>query len=750
MKINKIKSISKLGQYIDFEWPDGLDEFRRYNFFYGWNYSGKTSLSRIFRCLELHEVHCDYPDLNFSLLTEEGKTITNNDIVNDYSIRVFNEDFIEDNFAWNNENAEINPVIVLGKESRELEHKLKAKQNEKSKADEEIRKKKKQKADKERELDGKLTDKASEIRRILSITNPRDFDKTKLEDKVQALNSNYEANILSDDVAKLRDTLLSKKLEKIDTISVTLKLSSLIENIGAILKQEVTAQKIIEKLNQNLKLSEWVKEGIELHKNETICQFCGSQLREERLDELNKHFSREFNNLLRDIDSKEDELNNHKNYIEKLTIPDKARLYNEYQKEYETAFNRFKQITSAYAKAIDILSVELRRKKANPFTSLQLDSSINAETEDQLTLLIDEINQYINQHNNRIDILDTEKGKARQKLLTHYTAEFVKERTYFTYKRDISSLTNEIRNLNKKISEIQREISDIEREINASAIGAERINKYLKTFFGDDRLQIQLTEKGNYKLYRNDMIAKNLSTGEKNIISLIYFFAKLEESNFNFQDAVIFIDDPVSSLDANHTHRVYAFISTKFKECGQLFITTHNFDFFNLLKDMYKYELRNQAGSFYLIKKISKDDGYCSTIENIPKLLLKFKSEYNYLFYILKTYDDFSDKSQFEQLYIIPNILRRFLELYVFMKYPDGKKYNKKVEKLFLYADENKKLTTLKIADEYSHEENPEHATRFPDINEISIAVNFTLETLKNQDSDHFQALLESIDNTAG
>jgi wobble nucleotide-excising tRNase len=120
----------------------------------------------------------------------------------------------------------------------------------------------------------------------------------------------------------------------------------------------------------------------------------------------------------------------------------------------------------------------------------------------------------------------------------------------------------------------------------------------LNKFFNDAFLKIEKTDNEKYKLYRNGQIAKNLSTGERNIISLIYFFIKLEETNFDLGSAVIFIDDPVSSLDANHMHRVYSFLNSKIQTLGQLFITTHNFDFFNLLKDMYRYDLQNNEGNF--------------------------------------------------------------------------------------------------------------------------------------------------------
>jgi len=260
----------------------------------------------------------------------------------------------------------------------------------------------------------------------------------------------------------------------------------------------------------------------------------------------------------------------------------------------------------------------------------------------------------------------------------------------------------------------------------------------------NDKLKIETTDDGKYKLYRNDQIAKNLSTGEKNIISLIYFFAKLEETEFDFNNAVIFIDDPVSSLDSNHIFKAYAFINEKLKDCGQLFITTHNFDFFNLLKDLSKYDLKNK-GKFYLVKKIINRTGEFSYIENLPDVLLKFKSEYNYLFSILKPFNELNDKSNFKLLYLLPNILRRFSEAYLFMKYPDGKRFKKKYEKFFENESISEKQSTLKLLDEYSHEESPEHAQKFPDIMEVENAVKFILGTINKKDNEHYKSLCESL-----
>jgi hypothetical protein len=84
-----------------------------------------------------------------------------------------------------------------------------------------------------------------------------------------------------------------------------------------------------------------------------------------------------------------------------------------------------------------------------------------------------------------------------------------------------------------------------------------------------------------------------------------------------------------------------------------------------------------------LIKKIKANQSYSSSIEMLPDLLKNYKSEYNYIFCILKTFNESTDKSKFDQLYLLPNILRRFFEMYLFMKYPDGKDFKNKANKFW-------------------------------------------------------------------
>ena len=747
MKIKKIKKVRNFGTFDNFQWQSSCQEFEQYNFFYGWNYSGKTTLSRIFRCLETKTQHPDFPNAEFSLETDNGN-ITQRSISKDYPIRIFNEEFVEDNFQWNNEIAEIEPVLILGKEIKDLEIMAEKLQKDKKKKEKLLEESEEKEKRIERELNDSLTDKASEIRNILKITNPREFDKNKLEDRIKSIKNSYQNHIIlsDDEKEEVRNLYESKKPDEVTFEYHRLKLSTYISEVKSILSQKVTAQQIIEKLKTYPKLSDWVKEGIELHQNKKVCQFCGNLLPPDLFERLNKHFSHEFDNLMNQINCKEDEILDHIKEIRNISFPDKARLFEDLQNEYQSKLNNLTTLKNDYIQILQDLIKELNRKKESPFDFLKQRKLLDNTT--KLENAIEGIKTNIDTHNLKVDSFEIEKQKAKEKLIKHFIDEFIINKDYFKIQSEIKKNNNNIQTLQPELDTLEEEIKNINSQIKKEAIGADKINEYLKLFFNDDKLKVQLTENSKYKLYRNNQIAKNLSTGEKNIISLIYFFAKLEETDFSFNNAVIFLDDPVSSLDSNHIFKVYAFINEKLKDCEQFFITTHNFDFFNLLKDLSRYDFKNK-GNFYLVKKIKNLTGEFSCIEDLPNVLLKYRSEYNYLFSILKLFIESNDKSNFELLYLLPNVVRRFFEAYLFIKYPDGKKFDIKAKIFLKDTNISNKQNILKLIDEYSHEENPEHSQKFPDIMEVENAVSFILETIEEKDKEHYKALCESLKNNS-
>ena len=122
--------IDKFGQFNDFKWQKCLNNiaFKEVNIIYGRNYSGKTTLSRIFRCMEKGEVHRQYQNGIFNIACRDGSVIsegTLSGVEDKYRIRVYNTDFVNEHLSWlRNEAGDILPFTILGLKNNEIEKKI--------------------------------------------------------------------------------------------------------------------------------------------------------------------------------------------------------------------------------------------------------------------------------------------------------------------------------------------------------------------------------------------------------------------------------------------------------------------------------------------------------------------------------------------------------------------------------------------------------------------------------------------------
>lgn len=99
--------IPNFGSFKNFVWRTSIRDsgnnvakFKKLNIIYGRNYSGKTTLSRIFGSLQTGDLPDTYENPAFSVSTDSG-TITQSQIpTDDYHIRVYNGDFIDDHLSF--------------------------------------------------------------------------------------------------------------------------------------------------------------------------------------------------------------------------------------------------------------------------------------------------------------------------------------------------------------------------------------------------------------------------------------------------------------------------------------------------------------------------------------------------------------------------------------------------------------------------------------------------------------------------
>jgi len=100
--IKRVDFIKNFGVFNDYNWSSNNDinDFNEKNIFYGWNYSGKTTVSRIFSSLRDKAVHPDYVNGEFKVSTFDG-TFGISDLANfPYHVEVFNSDYIRENLRW--------------------------------------------------------------------------------------------------------------------------------------------------------------------------------------------------------------------------------------------------------------------------------------------------------------------------------------------------------------------------------------------------------------------------------------------------------------------------------------------------------------------------------------------------------------------------------------------------------------------------------------------------------------------------
>ena len=178
-------------------------------------------------------------------------------------------------------------------------------------------------------------------------------------------------------------------------------------------------------------------------------------------------------------------------------------------------------------------------------------------------------------------------------------------------------------------------------------------------------------------------------------ISFSHFLVTIKsiQDKNKFSDYIVFIDDPISSLDGNHIFQINSLLKDTLFEnildpnnpkqkmwklkCKQLFISTHNFDFFNLLKELPKKGFKKD--SRYFISRSSTG----SIIEKLPDVYNDYQSEYHYLFCEIMTFYKETNKAAYPKLLLMPNILRRFLEMYTLTQYPIKGELDERADEIF-------------------------------------------------------------------
>ncbi|EJI2282389.1 AAA family ATPase, partial [Campylobacter jejuni] len=654
MKILNFDEIN-FGSYKNFKWGNNLEEFKTINIFYGRNYSGKTTLSRIARSFELKKHNEDFLDGNFKIKLEDGNFLTQNDVIkSNLDIRVYNSDFVKENLNYlYDKKGNIKGFKSIGEEQKNIKEIIEKREKILKTRNEKLQKLENDKKeflndDRETKLEEKFTEKAS-----LIATNPNylkgyRYNKTALKKDLNIIKNNEDAYILNNEEQNQFIKILEDKEKHNTNFNNTFNK----DNFQGILKHSlgILEKEVIIKENLTSELRQWLEEGLKFHKEHLStqqCKFCNNPLTLERIVWIENNIKDDSGEKEKIEEELKDLLDNFENYKLELKKILQDIEYENFYSNYKDSFIALKEQLGAnianYNKELLKIEEKIKEKQKDVFTPIKLENT--NDFSDEIFLILNKIENLCKENDEYTNKLSTNQDEAREKLRLNEVAKFAKDSDCFAIQDEIQNLKQNINTLeksiatqNNKIDLLESRIKKYKEKLSNLETSTSNINKYLKSYFGHNMLELKVKKddkgqlNGEFEILRNGKQAKNLSEGECSLIAFCYFVASLKDANTKDKNPIIWIDDPISSLDNNHIFFIFSLIENeiiKKDSFEQFFISTHNLDFLKYIKRLKKSKLKQNENDeteyefpqYYFIERGVKESMETSEIKNLSKCL---------------------------------------------------------------------------------------------------------------------------------
>lgn len=788
MKINKIARINGFRIFQNWKPDADLGDFRDINVVYANNGSGKSTLAELLNPTTSPDGWKNGVALEVDQGSGPYQTTSPDDPVVS-SIVVFNRDYIDGAFDFEASNARA--LLSLGKENVSRERDLRDKR--KLLADE---------LAKRPQLDKDLTAAQkqqksiySDLGRTITATlgsvpkyHPRSYNAVSVKKSVgRAMDQ--------DDIATFDDQkhIAIVTSAGMPAIGFSVKgLDSLpvfsLEILEKLLSEVPTATPI-PALTADSSHSTWVQAGLQIHHADDNCLFCGGKITKDRLDELGRHFDDSTKDLQERIRSSIDVCSQAISAATELknSLPDENLLYDDMRIEYRKLKAQF--LADLDQLGADWLEVKSTLEEKNSKVFEQLPAPINVVPTVPDGVAIQAV---VDEHNNR--------SSAHSEHVSNSATEL--ERFWIGQKvGDIQSAEVSLKTAierdqkSREVSgKLETEISQLERADLDPVPSAEWLNSRLSRLLGRDELRVKSVGGGKYELQRSGVPARNLSEGEKTALTLLYFLKSLSSHDRALANSIVVIDDPVSSLDENFTIGVSALIWAELvqrdicrcgkstpcgcgqkpvRECGQLFLFTHNFEFFRIWTNQLDRldGGARKAGRRYRILELRTraSKGASGSIARVPEwyewdqnegpktVRNKLRSEYHYLFWraadtLTKCGNQPTPEEELDAAVVLPNVCRRLLEGFLSFRFPEEMgDFRVQMKRAIDHVDDGATRQRLvNYLHQYSHNEQVE-TTRGVNRPESVVVLRTVFELIREQDRSHFEGMCAALDiDTAG
>jgi len=593
--ITKFKKIKNLAVFKDFEWDKEVKdqsgqvlELKPINILYGRNYSGKTTLSRMVRAMETQKLSDKYENPEFCLEVKNEADFTHANLVCSMEVRVFNDDFVKENLKFIvDPDSDIESFAILGEQNNDLEDEIKKLEDEIGSNEEgatsglyeklelksqETELKTKDLQDLQGVLDGQLRNKATgrnnSIKYQSHIFGDQNYDIRKLYKEIEAVQDNNFSSLSDEDKTKLHNLIKENSKAPIpEQPPLELKMNEIETSAKTLVEKEVGEAGKIHTLVKNAVLNTWVQEGKEIHENLGLstCSFCGNDISENRWSELEQHFDEESKILKLQLKNLNQDISHEISTLLDLEFSVDS-FYSNYYDQVKILDDRFREELAKYSTQLIKIEDQINKRLEQLIQPFQFEGIEDNTAEIQKLVasysdLRDSDNQFTNQ-------LSSKQTSAKRALRLNEIYKFIHDIDYQGQKGNIDQKKLELSTLENKKNQIKAQIHDKisqveakKRQLNDEEEGAKKVNEYLNNFFGHQFLSLQAVEHDDllgttkqirFEIIRNGKKAHHMSEGECSLVSFCYFIAKLGDNKTSGKKPIIWIDDPISSLDGNH------------------------------------------------------------------------------------------------------------------------------------------------------------------------------------------------------
>ena len=765
MQITRIKQIKDYRIFQHWKQPGNTD-FARFNVIYGGNGSGKSTLASLL--VEL--AGGDWSSGTRLVVTDDDgqnvREVKSLDEALMARLCIFNTGYVKQNLRF--DNGETKSLLYLGKESIDIQKQREALERDIKDLETTLPQLDQEFKQKQKHRDKIATDGARRVTNTLQgIDGGRYGGRHFLRPQFESALESPQRDMSRFDIDQEVRRIASPAKDKIALQpGLSIPLTDMAGRVSKILLQTVTSE-AIDTLKSNHQAAAWVQEGMQLHLPGDRCLFCEGIYTEERIDRLNRHFDESLRRVQQTIETLDTQLVGYENQCEQFgngLEPPKS-LDETRTKRWLSHTDTIRGLIAAVKERLIFLRQQLARKREELFQPLTLEKS-STDSSPSGNVDVETLNAIIREHNNDIDNYDQLKKQVCSDVVQYYV-EQVRE-DYAASKKAAQEAESKLNSTQEQLEANKAELKRLKNSQQDRAHFAQLLTTDLHRYFGRDELTFELSDDNGYLIQRNGQKADHLSEGEQRSIALLYFLRDIESNGANLRERIVVFDDPVSSVDDGAATGAFAYIWDKCiglddKGIAQLFVLTHNFDFFrrwiNGLDSTFKSKKKQSEYSIRELRASSSrnaEDGQTRVpyfvLWDDPTRYAQLRSEYHYLFWraaeaLTSSKDPDTGIIDSYDTAMLPNVCRRLLEGFLSFRYPQyiGSFRNQMSFAIDQLEDSASRNHMLRLMHEYSHNEQCDMAKPIQ-ILETPMVMEHIFKSIQKLDQDHYTAMCEALD----